>query len=186
MFIEIERYVKFITDNNLTQRQFLFLYLRYMDRFDLMKKYMEKFPTEDGKFLGGVELKDLIEREFIIKVEDTGKAKDYKIGDNFKKIFIDKHIAADQLLNAYPSFMVSDGKKMPLTLMDKYDLMNTYANRIAHSIEEHEEVLKDLKYGLDNDLIKFKIENFIRSEFWVHLRKLRLDTNVIIIENELN
>jgi len=70
MFTEIERYVNFIVDNKLSQRQNLFLYLVYVKRYDLMKKYLQAVPVPEGenKFLSKFELDDLITRGFIIKV----------------------------------------------------------------------------------------------------------------------
>lgn len=186
MFIEIERYVNFIVEHNLSQRQMLFLYLIYLQRFDLMKKYLLKYPCENGKFLSTIELEDLIAKGFISRVTNNGNVNDFILNDSFKRIFIDKHVATDELLDLYPSFMVDNGKKMPLTLWDKFELMNTYAQRIGHDLAEHQEVLKDLQYAVDNSLIKYKIESFVRSEQWKHIRKLRLNINVTVIENELD
>jgi len=186
MFIEIERYVDFIVKHSLSQRQMLFLYLIYLKRFDLMKKYLTAYPCEDGKFLSKIELEDLLSKGFVIKVDSNGNVNDYLLGNTFKSIFIDKHIATDELLNLYPPYMIDNGKKMPLTMWDKYELMNTYAQRIGHSVEEHEEILKDLQYAIDNNLIRYKIESFVRSEQWTHIRKLRLNTNVTILEDELS
>lgn len=186
MFIEIERYVDFIVKHDLSQRQFLFLYLIYMKRFDLMKKYLEKYPCENGKFLSTFEMENLVMKGFLIKVDSKGNVNDYTLGETFKCIFIDKHIASAELLNEYPPFMIDNGKKMPLTLMDSFELMNTYAQRIGHSLDEHYEVMKDLKYAVDNNLIKYKIESFVRSEQWKQIRKLRLNTNVTVVEDELS
>lgn len=183
MVIEIEDYVDFIVKNNLTQTQFLFLYLLHFERYDLMKKYMSKFPTEDGTFLGIGLREDLVNRNFIIKTSEEATASSYKIGEAFKDIFIDKIVAGNEFWDLYPIYVMSNGKRLPLNLMDKYDFYRLYGQRINYQRKEHEEVMKDLQYAIDNYLIFGKIETFVKSEQWQSIRKIRLDQPVITIED---
>lgn len=185
MIIEVERYVKFITNNKITQAQFLFLYLLYRKRYDLLKDYKNTFPSDDGTVIGKIARNDLLERKFIIKLDEEEKATSYAIGSEFKKIFVDAFEATDELKSKYPAFITNNGVNYPLTLVDTYQLANIYGQRIGYEIAEHEEVLKDLQYGIDNNLIKGKLELFVRSEFWKPLRELRLGTNTKIIEGEI-
>ena len=181
MFIEIERYVKFITKHNLTQPQFLFLYLMYRKRFDLMREYMNTFPSDDGSFLGKINRNDLILRGFIIKVGEGESAADFTIGEDFKKIFIDRYEAGREVFEKYPPFMLSDGKRYPLTAMDTYEFSNLYAERIGYDQAEHEEVKKDLDYAIENNLISCKLETFVKSEQWRSFRKLRnVEPNTVV------
>lgn len=184
MFIEIERYVKFITKHKLTQAQMLFLYLLHRKRYDLLKEYMSTFPSEDGTAIGKHSRDELLERGFIIKINERESATSYQIGNSFKSIFIDKFEAAKEIKELYPAFAINNGKTYPLVLVDVYEIANIYGERIGYEIAEHEEVKKDLKYGLDNNLIKCGVDKFIRSEFWKPLRALREQTAVIIETDE--
>lgn len=188
MFTEIERYVNFIVDNKLSQRQNLFLYLVYVKRYDLMKKYLQAVPVPEGenKFLSKFELEDLIARGFIVRVGEGASVANYELGLGYKKIFIDANVAADELKNVYPAFMKISGANVPLTLMDSYELAALYSQRIGYEVAEHLEVIEDIKYGVEHELIKGKIETFVRSEQWKPIRKLRLNLETITVEsNEL-
>lgn len=182
--VEIERYIKFITKNNLTQSQFLFLYLLHRKRFDLIKEYRNVFPSEDGTVIGKVLRNDLLDRGFIIKLDENETAASYQIGAAFKAIFVDKFEAATEIKDLYPSFAISDGRKFPLTLVDVYEIASLYGERIGYEIAEHEEVKKDLQYGIEQGLVKCGLDKFIRSEFWKALRKLRLGVAVEVMSDE--
>lgn len=182
--IEIERYIKFITKHNITQSQFLFLYLLQRKRYDLMKIYRDAFPSEDGTVIGKHLRDDLLTRGFIIKLDEHELATSYQIGQAFKAIFIDKFEAATELKDLYPAFAISDNKKFPLTLVDAYEIAPLYGERIGYELAEHEEVKKDLQYGIEQGLVKCKLDKFVKSEFWIPLRKLRMGTAVAVIADE--
>lgn len=182
--IEIERYIKFITKHNITQSQFLFLYLLQRKRYDLMKDYKAAFPSDDGTVIGKHLRDELLERGFIIKLDENENAASYQIGQAFKVLFIDKFEAATELKDLYPAFAVSDNKRFPLTLVDVYEIAPLYGERIGYELVEHEEIKKDLIYGIEQGLVKCKLDKFVRSEFWIPLRKLRLGTAVEVISDE--
>ena len=184
--IEIERYVKFIVKHKLTQPQFLFLYLLQRKRYDLLKMYGEAFPSDDGKVIGVISRNDLLERGFIIKLDEMENAASYTLGKAFKDIFIDKFEASEMLKDLYPAHGKYDGKIYPLTIIDTYELAPLYGERIGYEVAEHNEVMLDLQYGIENNLVKMKLENFVRSEYWKALRRLRLNTEVPIETDEIS
>lgn len=180
MFQDVERYVEFITKNKLTQAQFLMLYLMYRKKYECIKIYKERVPTEDGTMIGAGAKQDLIDRGFLEKVDDLGKADSYQITDKFLKLFVkDLHEAANQFWDKYPGFINIQGTPVPLTNMDKYRFTNIYGERIDHSVDEHLEVMKDLEFGVNNNLIRSSIENFVKSEGWIKLRQIRLNKEII-------
>ena len=58
--------------------------------------------------------------------------------------------------------------------MDKSKFKQMYSDMIKYSVEEHELIKEDIKYGLKNKLIKNKIENFFKSEMYKDIRKIRI------------
>lgn len=180
MFTNVERYVNFITKNKLTQAQFLMMYLLYRKRYESINKYKEAFPTDDNTMIGEGAKQELIKRGFIEKVNDEEKASSYQLTNRFLSIFLKDHFeAADQFWDKYPGFIKINGNPIPLTNMDKYRFANIYAERIDYSVDEHLEVMKDLDYGVENNLIRSNIEKFVMSEGWTKLRSLRLSKEAI-------
>lgn len=187
MFQNVERYVDFITTNRLTQAQFLMLYLIYRKKYDCIKLYKERVPTDDGTMIGQGAKEDLVTRGFIVKVDDEEKADSYELTNKFLKLFLkDKHEAAEQFWDKYPGFININGSPTPLTNMDKYKFALIYAERIDHSVDEHLEVMKDLEFGVNNNLIRSSIENFVKSEGWLKLRPYRLNKEVMKKAEELS
>ncbi len=172
-----ERYIDFICEHSLTQGQFLLLYLLYKQRGDLIIKYKKFHPTEnvseDKSMIGEYWVKDLIRREYIVTVEVDGRDT-YQVSDKFKAIFCDPYVVAEELIMAYPSTMEIDGKIIPLTAIDTVVVANTYGKAILDCYTEHLEVLKDIKYGKENNMLSIGLKTFINSKFWLGIRKKRL------------
>ena len=185
MFQGVERYVNFIVKNKLTQSQFLFLYLIRRKKFELITKYKEEYPSDDGSMLGKNLMKDLVDRGFIKTPKDSNLAKDYEITDEFNHIFLkDRWESSQEVWKSYPGFTKINGADVPLTAMDQYQFSLNYAEAIDYSIEEHIEVLKDVQYGAQKGLIKTTIEKFVASKGWEKIREYRVkETNKEEINN---
>jgi hypothetical protein len=185
--INEDKYIKFITENKLTQPQFLLLHLVYRNRWDLIKLYREIFPTGDGTIIGKSATEDLLERGLLKYTKDTSNTLHIQVGDVFKKAYTNDVFVAEDIYEAYPSFYEdNDGVKYPLKAYDRMSFAKIYLDKINYSQEEHEEILEDIKYGKENSLIKIKIGNFLVSEFWKDLRKLRKESqvdNINVIDN---
>ena len=180
MFQNVERYVEFITKNKLTQSQFLMLYLMYRKKSECIKIYKEHHPTDDGTMIGGNLNKDLIDRGFLEPAPEATEPNRYVLTDKFLKLFIkDSQEAANQFWDKYPGYVSIQGVNTPLTNMDKYRFTLIYAERIDHSVDEHLEVMKDLEFGVQNNLIRSSIENFVKSEGWSKIRPIRLNKEKI-------
>ena len=83
----------------------------------------------------------------------------------------------EELLKIYPSTMVIDGKIIPLTAIDTIEVANLYIDKILDNREEHEEVLKDIQYAVQNNMISMGIRKFIQSKYWLAIRKNRKSTD---------
>ena len=187
--INIPLYLDYLIEHKLTQQQFLFLSLLRLNNKELVRKYKSAICSDGDKIIGDVLLDDLIHRGYVNWDGKTNTFKSYVLTDKFLDIFVDKYIAGNEIWNLYPSIVQSGGRTFPLSLMDKNEFRELYFNAINGSRLEHEEVMKDLTYGIEQSLIKGKIDMFVKSEFWLELRKLRLGTvksitNVKSLDNE--
>ena len=63
--------------------------------------------------------------------------------------------------------------------MDRNVFANLYEIAIMGSLEEHEEVLLDIKYAKEKELLNIGIEKFLKSKYWLVIRKKRMDTREI-------
>ena len=167
--ILVDKYVNFIVDNKLNEKQFLVLVLLREERRDLILKYKEQFPTTDGTMIGIPLIQDLVNKGFLVF-----KDRQYTLSDKFLELYVTPEVAVDEIYDIYPAFLESDrGVSIPLTSMDKSIFKEIYIPKIMGSIAEHREILKDLQYGISNNLIKVGINKFLTSEGWKPLRKLR-------------
>lgn len=164
-------YVNFLIKHNLTQEQYLLLHLLYYREFNLMSKYKKAFPLKEGSMIPKLQIKDLVTREFLVQTTNKG----YKLGKAFIEIFVTPEVAVDEIYNLYPAFIKSSlNVDIPLTSMDKNVFKNIYISKIFGNVDEHKEVLKDIQYGIDNNLIKIGINKFLTSDQWKSFRKRRL------------
>jgi hypothetical protein len=186
--IQVDRYIPFLIENKLTQPQFLLLYCIYREKWEIIAKYKEAFPTDDGSMIGKFPLQDLVDRGFIIRLDDGKTVDSFEITTKFAKIFVDEFEAGNQFWDLYPAFVVTEGKRLPLSTMDKNLFRKIYSDRINHDFEEHTEVMKDLQYAVDEGLINMGIEKFVRSEMWSKIRQMRIahkDDDIAIRETNL-
>ena len=138
------------------------------------------FPSGDGSMIGAIEFEELVERGYIKQLNDGTGVKSYKITEKFLIMFIKKNEAIEQILDIYPKFSIGrDGNRYPLTTADEDDLKDLYAKKIKESAVEHLEVMKDLQYGIENNLITMGVLKFISSKHWLALRELRVSNEGI-------
>lgn len=166
-----ERYLDFICEHNLTQEQFLFLYLIYKGRKDLIIKYKTTFPNEEGTMIGKIWIQKLFDKNWLVHTD-----KGIEITTKFKEIFCNPIDVAEELINVYPSTMEINGKIVPLTAIDTITVSNLYMPKILNNQAEHDEVLKDIKYGIIHNMIGLSLKNFILSKYWLSIRKIRKAT----------
>jgi hypothetical protein len=172
--VNVDSYIKFITKHKLTQTQFLLLYLLYLKRLDLLKIYKEAYPTDDGSMLGTYFTNDLIKRGFL-SLAVKGDKKNITLTDKFPNLFHDLATKADDVIRVYPGYVTtSTGAMLPLTVVDIVQFRKLYRDTVGDDPEEHEEIIKDIEYGRDNNLINFKIDSFISSKFYLKVREMRL------------
>jgi len=165
-----ESYFKFIVQNNITEKQFSLLYLLYKNKPQLIELYKEMYST-DSTMIGQKETDDLFDKGFLKR----NIKNQIVVTPKFLQAFIDKFVASDEILALYPKYHDTGITTIPLTAMDRNVLANLYEHAINGSIEEHYEVLKDIQYAIDHNLIVIGLDKFIKSHWWKVIRPKRLE-----------
>ena len=156
----------------ITLEQFLTLYLIKGHKTETIRLYARAFPFKNGAFLDDKQKQDLINRNFLVKTE-----KGYTLGTAFDEVFINKDSAGEQLWEAYPGFMKgNDGRLIPLATMGVTEVSHIYWHAINGVRKEHEEVLLDVAYAIENNMLTFGIRKFLETGYWKKFRELRLGT----------
>lgn len=163
----VDKYINTLITLNISERQFLGLYLIYIKRLDLAEKY-SKEGLNGMKILPPIEMKELENKGLLVKM-----ANGYILSKKFKELFVDKHIATEDIFRIYPTFLYHQGVQIPLTGMDRNIFANLYIDLIQGSIEEHEEILEDIKYAVEKGMLNIGIEKFLKSQHWKALREHR-------------
>ena len=146
------------------------LHLLMCTKLSTIKLYADTFPYKEGKFLSTKDRDDLIKRNYLVL-----KPEGYGIGDKFKDIYIDSWLAGNELWCLYTGFVrKKDGTMIPLISMSKHLFRVNYWDCIDGNKEEHEAIVKDVKFGIQHNLLNFGIKKFLEAEYWTKLRQLRL------------
>lgn len=178
--INISKYIDFIVDNKLSQTQFTFLYMIYYSTIDreettrLVKKYKKRINAD--ALISIDELNGLVEMGFIQLADNKDQFNSVTLTDKFLKILIDEEGAAWQVFELYPAFN-KDEKSGAMFTLKSYEFemfKRRYGKAINYSYDEHLEVMKDLKYGIRFNMIKLRIEIFVKSRGWLDIRKERI------------
>ena len=172
--ISEDSYVKFVIEHGLTQNQYLLLHLVYKKRPDLIKDYKQAFPSGDSTMIGQYFIDDLFKKNFLEKKPDGT----ITVSAKFLEAFINKHSACDEIFEIYPTHWSKDGVLIPLSAMDRNVFANLYDKAISSSILEHLEVVKDINYAIQENLLNIGIDKFVKSKYWLIIRPKRLE-NVI-------
>lgn len=165
MYNDVVKYIKLLARYQLTQNQFLAIYLVKHKRNNLVKLYQDNMPDT---LLTTEQKEDLIKRGFLEK--NGNKIKIGKLGE---EMFIDRYIAAQEAWDAYPAFSRNSDKTFPLKGVDKNSFVNLYWKVYKGIRSEHKDILEDIEYGNFNGLINMRIDNFFNAEMYKEFRKMR-------------
>ncbi len=176
MFVNVERYVNFLAKHKLTQTQFLFLYFNYKEDAKSLMLYKKTFDIpKKVSILSDIELQDLKNRK-IVTVESVNSFGNevYIVFDELHRLFFkDIYLVADEIYALYPGFIKIKGNNIPLLTMDRVQFAVLYNHAIGGQFEEHLEVIHDIMFAKENNLINVKIENFVKSQLWLKIREIR-------------
>ena len=97
----------------------------------------------------------------------------------------DKFAPSDEFWDLYPGYIYIDGKKIPAKSTNKEDFQKRYYQKIGKHPHLHADVMKALKYAVDNGDISSGIVKWFESEQWnVILKEMERKKNVGRFPNE--
>lgn len=180
---EIEIYI----NNNITPSELFILRLLFLaidGDSSLLTNYLAN--VTDGKNLFKavlISLKDkgIINASFNIpKKGETLKFSDIPINKNFVRSYLrDSHELGKELFEKYPPFMTINGRMASIKNITKAGLFSLdefcifYAKQIKLSGITHERVMNALDFGIENDLIRYSLLEFIASQKYLELEYIR-------------
>lgn len=172
--LDVNRYVEFLTENKLTEHQFLILWLVHMKDEKNIAKYRATFDQFNVD-----EVLNLIDRGWI---EDFGLVKDnmrtfsiydFIVTDKFTDtIVIDTYEAGQELIETYPSWCFINNRRISAKSCDHDELIVRYARIIKNSRHKHNEIV-DLvrKMKISNEYAPMGIDKFVGSRHWNLLKE---------------
>lgn len=173
---------------DITETEYVLLCAMYYRNLDeempnLISIYARKWGVTSGlrQLMYPDEKKlELVKKGLLEQIDDR-----FILTDKFLDLFVLELVAGNELIDLYPSFVVINGINTPLKTSSRMELRKKYWEAIGGHRKEHAEVIKDVKYGIANNLINMNITKFIESEFWRDIRKLRIEekTSSIIPED---
>ena len=169
MISDIGKYIDFLTENKISEHQFLILWLVHTKDKDNIAKYKKVFRE-----FNITELDDLIDRGWI---DDFGLVKDGKrtfniydfvVTDIFiKAAIVDIDDAYEELKKVYPKWFTINGERVPAIGGDPLKISKMYfqchkGNKLAH--EKIINITK--KYHEKTKKPMVKLENYIANRMW--------------------
>ncbi len=174
MIADINKYVDFLISNNLTEHQFLILWLIQTKDEENIKRYRNKFGQFDVD-----QIFKLIEYGWI---EDFGTVKDDKqnfniynflVNDKFtKNVVVDEEDAYQELCAVYPKWMDVKGTKWPMIKGDPYKIAKEYLKCHKKNKLAHDRIVRITEQYFKNHPVQGNIEDYILNRRWNLLEEL--------------
>lgn len=189
--MEINTILNLLITYDLTADELLVVYLTFLARDE------EGHPEYFAKWFNNGGAKQL--REIFESLKKKGLIKkDYSPTEynpneiDFNKNFLKSWLKnsgemGQELFEAYPPFLSSNGKLLPLrNIAKKFNTLDefffAYSSAIKHNPEKHKEVMELLEWGKEHNQINYGITEFIVSQKWSELKYIRdngLESNTV-------
>ena len=176
--------LKIALEKELTVPQVLLLFFISKKLVSDFKRYKEVCKKIGVDHITVAEKDDLVNKNLLVLIE--GKLKLNRELDLFSVVEeVDESTLFSTFYNAYPSFYKdSEGKALPLKMVP-LNLLKVLVSKVITNEEELKEMLLDIKYGIENDLIKMRIDNYFIYKQYELVNKARLDeTNTRVINDK--
>lgn len=174
-----KNHIELLKGMSMTGNQYAFVVILFHNDATLLRE--TKLAVAPLPLITLDELKDLQNRKFIKKSEDGG----WTAGSALVDMMEGKDIYEmfNEFFNIYPSFVNIKGKRAPLKIVDSRKVAILYEAALKSS--SHHEMIMDLEYGKDNDLITMKIDAYLTSKFYLTLREERnASVNTELLQND--
>ena len=141
------------------------------------KKLLLQFQSVfSKKLITADELADLISRDIIIDYNNDGEVyfDRYELSGKWRnKLRLAVYPMPAELWDKYPISITVQNKSCSAKNASEVDIAQPYLRAINKDPEEHQKVLKDLEWAVDNNESNLGLKKFVESKYWLHIRAIR-------------
>lgn len=185
--LSLQEEINLYVSSNLTPSELFIIRLLFLAQDGEPKHLLDYLSNvTDGKKLFRLVLKSLQDKKVILasfKIPDEGQSMRYSdipFNKNFLKRYIrESNQLGKELFDKYPDVMFINGNRAQIKNFTKAGLYSLdefclyYTKQIKAASATHERVMSALEFGIENNLIRFTILEFIASRKWEFLERLR-------------
>lgn len=188
MISDTKKLIQFIGEHNMSPSQFMLCWILHLDKEEHKGEYLPK----EGKSIANIyryielvekwpdeEIADLIERGYLF---NRGQSTEYypdqlEVSEKFTEAVFASISDFEKFVTKYPDFTnnFSDPRKgdIPLKAVDMDKVESLFRRKVTSKVE-FERLMKALKWGKENDMVKMNIKNYVSGEIWkAHLKKMK-------------
>lgn len=193
--LEINTLLNLLITYNLTADELLVVYLTFLARDEEgHPEYFAKWFNNGGSnqlktIFESLKSKGLIHKDYN---PSSYNPNEIEFNKNFLKGWVkNSGELGQELFDAYPPFLSSNGRLLPLkNIAKKFNTLDefffAYSSAIKHNPETHKEVMELLEWGKETGNINYGICEFIISQKWIELKYLREHPQEGKIESTFN
>lgn len=184
--------LKLIKELKLTPNQLLFVKILVRD-FSIEESvwrkqcYANALEFQTMKFLSKEEFLDLIKREILLDFNRPGDPFFYdciELNPKYLRKFVLQVTGMPtELCDAYPYQLTVGTTTFFARDVGPEVISQTYLKNINKSVEEHERVLDDIRWAIENKVLATGLKKFVESKFWIHIRTLRIKPTLKPVNN---
>ena len=182
MLLDTKKVTEICVKLRIDIKQFYFLYLISTKNYNTMRYYVNNIDGFSETFISSLENKGLLlDTKIYVKDSDFNKETGTKIismdtlyttPDFDTKLLeygVDVEVADcyEDILDVYPYEITgTNGIRYPARTGTYEKNSALYTKYISKHASEHDKIIKAIKFGKENDLIKWGIEKFIENKYW--------------------
>ena len=196
---DVEVYVDFMVEHQITADEFLFCYLLYLDK--IHRSENGRLHRRDTaytpialmyKYIGGVkkwginEIRRLVEKNLLVDNNATGTTDPdmMEVTDRFVDAICSTYKDFDEFWDAYPGFTANfkdrKGPDIPLKAVDYDEVEQLYMRRIKNK-REHKKMMEVLNWARGKGKVTVNIKNWL--SIWKDVREKMLQERDLMTEN---
>lgn len=185
--LSLQEEINICINSNVTPTELFILRLLFLAQdgdSNYISNYLSNIPN--GKELLITVLTSLKEKGIILsgfKIPEKGQSLHFSeipINKNFLKKYIrESNQMGKEIFDIYPPFMYINGKMVSIKNFTKAGLFSIddfcifYSKQIKLSGVTHERVMDALRFGIEHNLIRYSLLEFIASQKWLEIEYIQ-------------
>ena len=172
MFIDVDKYVEFLHDNEINANQYLFCYLLATEDYDNITKVMRDNPLKIQEIDELIAYGRIMIRDWD-KNDPRFKLRNVMITESFKKkLIIDTDDAAEELWKSYFDYGYWNDQRVPARDISPEELAVLYKKIIKNNQQEHERILNITKqFVKSREYAQRGLRKYVENRDWELLEK---------------